>query len=774
MKARFNNSDSPSDGVIDRLPVVAAVACAVTALFPAATTRAAEDAQGIALDEVIVTAQKRDENVRDVPSSLSVISGDNLKTRQIVSIDDLARSVPNLSITTQGKSGQGQYAVRGVSSPGTPGTIGQPTVGMYIDDVSISTPTGGSRSGFTAPNIFDVARVEVLRGPQGTLYGSGAMGGTIRFISNEPDLHSFRTSLLASLSNTDGSSGLSYVTQGVVNVPLIEGSLGLRIGARVSEEQGYIDTTNLITGKVSENVQKTQVVRASLKYESTDGSLTVLPAVFAQRDRPDGSFNHSPAAGNTAETRVDLVTRDEVFVPSLTIKKSFSLGTLTSATSYFYRDSVNVTDRSVQTAAPALGFIWVTPYYLTADVTQVAEELRFASKSMEESGLPISWLVGAYGSRHRTVGDARMVFSDYTNFVPAVNNAYAANPDRAAYILTFGDDMYTQISSATITQYAAFGEFSWRPIGPLTLTAGLRYMTATNSADNFSSGLYQGFTASYAEKLKSNATTPKLAAHYAISDTVSVYANAINGFRLGGVGQPVPTNPNSVIGATCIQALAQNGLTKSPTTYAADSLWNYELGTKGIYFDNRLSVDVAVYYIRWSDVQQPIGLGNCQYGYVINAGLAESKGVDAEIRARLTRQLELSLAGSITRATITNAVRGSGTADGDWLLGVPRYQFNAGGSFSQPFQSFVVDANVNGRWVGPSRGGFVPTRVGYNQSGYFLLDASAGLNFGTFRVAIQGKNLLNSNTVLSQASAAPQYVYSLQPRTVGLQMEANF
>ena len=298
------------------------------------------DADSAAQPEVItVTAQKRSEDIKEVPLNITVLSGTQLQEQHINDITDLAREVPGLSFSNEGGSGLSKIELRGISSD-----AGSPTVGIYLDEVPI-TMRNLLNTGATEPQFFDLDRIEVLRGPQGTLYGASSMGGTIRFISKQPDLDDYGGSLYSELSGTK-HGGLNYEESGVVNVPLVKGMAALRLGFDYLDNSGYINQLSP-TGQVVDtdiNDETTGVLRATLKARLSS-DLTITPAVFFQRLRVDDTsvYDLSLPALST-EKLVAERGRDTLFVPSVTVDYDLHWADLTSVSSYFWRQFNRVQD----------------------------------------------------------------------------------------------------------------------------------------------------------------------------------------------------------------------------------------------------------------------------------------------------------------------------------------------------------------------------------------------------------------------------------------------
>lgn len=770
-----------------RVAVAAALGCG------AAQGQEQASGDGDKLETIVVTAQKRSENLKDVPISVSVLSGDQLQQQQITSIDDLARSVPDLANTGGSSSpGQGNYEIRGVSGSGGITAIGQPTIGIYLDDVSTTVPTGAG-VGATQLKFFDIDHVEVLRGPQGTLYGASSMGGTIRFISNQPNLTSFGGAAQTQLSNTERGS-LNYVEQGVLNLPLISGVLAARVGVQYTQDSGFINVSNpdnpaQITYR-GLNDDRATVIRASIKYQSPDSDLSIMPAILIQRETYGGPPSYNLDTPYNTPQYITPRSYDNSLIPSLTITKDILGATLTSATSYFQRESSLASDSTLGLEGPITGgtLFWPTVFYLPNDVHQYSEELRLASKSMQESGLPISWVAGLYLAEQidDTYADLHTLGSTADYYQALTNSGNGALVNQ---LMTYtpGNDLFSQFTHYEMNQTSVFGEISYAPIKPLTLTFGLREVIAHGSATEYVGGYYQWFgdnggTAVEPGKTRSHTLTPKFAARYDITDTASVYANAVEGFRLGGVNGPVP------LSSGCLYSLNQIGLSSAPLNYGPDKLWSYELGSKSTFFNNRLSVDASTFYIVWNQVQQGITLPGtvtdpCASEFTANAGQAKSDGFDLDVRAKLTSYLTATVSGNITHAVITRPAPDTGTVDGSHLEGVPMWTATVGMNWSQPVNNGLSDfASVDLDFIGRSYGVFDDTNPAYDYPAYHVLNASAGLAFSNLQVSVFAKNILDEDKNIAPGSTpnatptgATYYTGTLlRPRTIGISASVKF
>jgi len=291
----------------------------------------AADSTGQDLEEIVVTAEKSSAPLSKVPISISVVSSEQLAEQHINDYESLSRAVPNLSFSSFGGPGQSNIEIRGVASQ-----AGSATTGIYLDDVPINILNIYS-AGATEPRFFDVDRVEVLRGPQGTIYGSGSMGGTLHFVSRAPALDKFEASMNSAVSDTEGGAANGEIDS-VVNLPLVDGKAALRIGGLFDHESGWIDRNaagTIVDQKI--NHVNTSVVRATLEWRPTD-QLIVTPAVFLQRVSVGGQDLFSlDLPLYESPTLLAETARDEYAMTSLTLKYDFGWSDLTSVTGYFWR-----------------------------------------------------------------------------------------------------------------------------------------------------------------------------------------------------------------------------------------------------------------------------------------------------------------------------------------------------------------------------------------------------------------------------------------------------
>jgi outer membrane receptor protein involved in Fe transport len=733
--------------------------------------QAALAADASTLDEIVVTAQKRVEDVKDVPLSISVISGAQLVRQHIVEYGDLARQTPSLSFTNTGGSSLSRITLRGISS-----SQGAATVGVYLNDLSLTIPNQFF-TGVTLPQLFDMDHVEVLRGPQGTLYGDSSLGGTLKFVTRQPKLESYSEDADAEVSTTKGG-GTNYRLGGGANLPLSD-QAALRLAVQRDYASGFIDHVNGAGDVDNKNVntERTTAARATLLWRPTD-DLKITPMLQWQQTKSDDTGITNTALPGFQEDRiVREPSKDKMVVASVDAEKTFGDLTLTSITGYMHRSFARQFDATVydsEYVASVLDPSFGANYDAIAGlpgvfpnkdaVTSWSEELRLASPSISATR-PYEWQVGAYFS-HQKVSSSDHEFVD--GLTGAIQTIYGAAPIDLLGYDTPNDLLGYFDSVRKLEQAAVFAEGSWQVLPKLKATVGVRETFAkANYLMNEGGWLADGTPAVDRAKNNSHPFTPKFALTYQATDDVSLYVNAAKGFRLGGQNNALPS--------FCASAIAALGLTDTKN-YGSDSLWSYEGGMKGRFFGGRLSVDASAYYIDWKNIQQSLRLSSCGYVTTANAGKAKSQGGELQIRAKLADYLTLSAAGSITDAKITDAATGTGAVDGSRLLGVPDNSLNIGLDYDQPVTDEMrALANVNWSHTGKSHGSFSRSNSDYLRPSYDVVDASLGLTYGKYQVSLFAKNLFDKETLIQKPSVLfMTQGLPLRPRTVGVAVNANF
>ena len=647
------------------VPATVFAACAALTTTAAAQSASAQDAGAAGtLEEIVVTAQKRSESILSVPISITALGEADLARRGIKDLNDLASATPALQITSNNGFGYANVSIRGIAS-----ATGAATTGMYIDDTPIQERTD-SLAPPIAPQMFDLERVEVLRGPQGTLFGAGSEGGTIRFITPAPSLTGTSVHARTELAYTEGGDP-TYEAGLAGGAPLIDGTLGFRASAWYRDQGGYIDRVSRYTGQVTDrnvNSSTTRAVRLALAWEPIDG-LKITPAVFYQHSHMadvDQYWEERPKF--QSEAKIAQPDDDKWTLSSLTIDYALPAFSIRSISSYTSRSNFQINDWSyvepsqlsaigIPGTASAPGSVdvpglpgWTAAMY--ADVYQDAftQELRFTSVDTADSRW--SWVGGLYFQHTRL----HRVRNEHENLdqltgalfgIPAV--AFFGVPSLP------GPVGYAEDVTNTEQELAAFGNLSFKLTDALKLTVGTRVSRTEFHSQNFQDGPWNDGPGFAEGTQKDTPVTPKVNLTYNLTPDNMLYATAAKGYRVGG-GNP------SYAGNFVCQIDLQGA--DAPAVYKSDSVWSYEIGTKNRLANGRADISASVFRIDWSNIQSLIFMPTCGNIYTDNLGKAVSQGGDLELHAEVAPGLRLSLSAGYTDAHYTQTttrVFGGGT-----------------------------------------------------------------------------------------------------------------
>lgn len=762
----------------------------------AVAANAAPSAETAGAPDIVVTAERRQSTVQSSPLSITALTGEDLARRGVANIADLARAVPGIAIRSAGP-GQTEVAIRGLASTGG----ASPTVGFYLDDTPLTAPASSTNGKVVIdPALYDLARVEVLRGPQGTLYGSGSEGGTIRLITTEPKLNAFSGTVNLDGSGTVGG-GANVALNGAVNIPLVSDIAALRVVATYKHNSGWIDrivedpfplgTNNgcaatffyacargdVANGNIVKNYKDVNDERLRggrielLLYPTPD--LKILTTILYQKVNQGGANTFDfPPGGNPVQAHYQPADVKEPFedrfaLISNTLSYNLGFADVSVSTSYWNRR-----ERQTQDAGELYQNLFSLPNFLTATSQsltetdpsqQFSEEIRLASRNNGR----FKWIVGAFYSKFSS---AIAVYGATPELSFASVGGSAANPDGV---------IYTANVPYHIRQLAAFGELSYEITPSIAATVGLRYFDFANSIDYTQAGILgpTGNTVPDAGRVVSrdSGMTPKFNLSYKPNRKLTLYATAAEGFRSGGVNLPAPvTGPGS-----CLPYLASIGLSQSPRTFDPDTVWNYEVGGKARLFNGRLTVNADVYYIKWHDVQQTINIPVCGYPYTANAGDATSYGPELEVSYRVTDRLTISANATYTHATLTSVKPGAQFNVGERLLNIPRYTENTSITYDWPI-SDKADASltISNSLVGPSRD-IVTDFV--NLPTYNIVNFRAELAINKVRYGLYVNNLTDTHAKITANTTRvtipqPSLIRfaTNQPLTIGLDLKYAF
>lgn len=761
-------------------------AASILAFVPHAAAAQAASAPAAAAAEggdIIVTARKSSERLQDIPVSVSAVTADQLQARGAADLKDVLRDIPGLSYAGT-QRGLSNYNIRGIST-----TSSSPTVGVYLDDISLTT-IATTFSGAYDPVFFDMERVEVLKGPQGTLYGGSAMGGAIKYVSARPKLNRTEVSLAAGGALTSHGAG-STNGEAVVNLPLAQDTLAVRAGAYFRHEGGFIDNrpgtienshysstafpayTPLVQNslstldKANQNSVDSFAVRASLEWEP-DPSWSIRPQLLydrSQRDNSDRFFFSMPAL--TSSYRIHEPTTDRNGIYSLSIDKRLGGVKATSLTAYYDRDLNFVRDYSffVGGLVPAL-YGYTSSNVSHTRTKTFSQEVRLASDSGENARL--RWLIGAY----------------YSNQNDRLRNPVTTIG--AGAILGTGTDIVYYSNPFTNTrQYAVFGEATFTLFPHFDITGGLRAFKINQTVNLDAGGLFNGGT-TVVKGLRSreSGVNPKFGASYKPTPNSLIYASAAKGFRPGGPNRFV-IDPH-----LCAADLTALGLAAPPKTFESDSLWTYELGTKNTIGDHVATLNAAAFYSNWKKIQQQVQLASCGSFFTDNVGSAVSRGVEIEGQVNLTRALRIGGSATYTDAHITKAATNTPAQQGDRIQGVPEWMANAYANYRFAIGSgWSADLNAEYQYQGNARfsfsrtlpvsfpggvNGVVPNYAEFRQS-YHVANLYASFSHGDLSFRLYANNILDAHPLIDfDPTSGSDYGATIRPRTVGFEVRKKF
>jgi iron complex outermembrane recepter protein len=751
------------------------------------------------LEEIIVTAQRREENVNKVPISITALSQKTMDDLHIQTFSDLASIVPGLIVSTPtaGAQGSSDVAIRGIFSGGN-----APTTQFYIDEtpVAVRQLNAAGPSGSPHPDIFDLDRIEVLRGPQGTLFGSSAMGGAIRYITPQPNLEDSSGFAKADFGYTDRGAP-NYEVGVAYGAPIITGTAGFRVSGWFQSEGGFIDREDPYTGQITErnaNSSDSYVLRPAFSFVPTEG-LTITPAIFIQhihQDDPNTYWQNylpDPESGAHVSGSIPEPLTDNLRVSSLAIKDDFHGLSFQSDTSYLDREYNDINDYSHSDEVIFSGgnpFIPGLSSFVAYEDDIVfthawQQEFRLSS---QDPNSRVNWVAGAY-YRNAVQGMVQIMPPDLSPITEALAGQTSLQYFHGIrdYVLN-GQVLqsYTNFQTTDV-QEAMFGEVTIDILPRLKSNIGVRVEhSVVEHQDQILGGPLDGVTYSNAHlpDQVGNPITPRFGLTYQFTDEDMVYLSAAKGYRAGG------GNSNDAIGnSLCNPSLSALGLTSVPGSFNSDSLWSYEIGTKDSLFDRRFAIQASVYFIDWSNIQTAVALPSCSEGFTANRGKAISQGFDLQMAAIVAEGLKLNVNVGYTDAYYPDAALGAPNngvipllnAAGDKLANVLPWTVAANAEYSRDISPLWGGARsylrVDYRWLSaanpldPNVAGY-DTEVGPHQNqAYGMLNIRVGVLHGGLDLSAYVNNATNSDPVLSYAHDAnpdPQYYSTaIRPLTTG-------
>jgi iron complex outermembrane recepter protein len=778
----------------------------------AATTTAADENTG-PLQEIIVTATRHEENMSKVPLSITALTGDAMDVRGIKDILDVARFTPGINIDN---SGTNNIAIRGIASTGGAGTTG-----IYLDDTPIQMRALAFNPDEALPQSFDLDRIEVLRGPQGTLFGAGSEGGTVRYITTQPSLTQSSLYSRDEISTTAGGQP-SYEAGIAGGMPIIDGTLGVRVTAWYRYDGGWInriDPVSLQTDEKNANFTQTKVFRLAAVWAPSD-QWKVTPSFFYQDRYANDVQNYWGLYSNPSNNQfVDAnptqrTVPDTFYIPALKIEGDLGPVNFISNTSYyhrkeetgydgtlynlgFYQTQPNAAETNEGALAvfplpwnpgvsfplldgnglhlPAGATNYRAPASVDNDQDNLTQEFRVQSA---DPNARLIWTTGVFFATDRQTYLEQIhdpLLNELTEAIyglPYTEIFTDPNGNPVPYDPRFPNDSYFLQTYSKDQQIAVFGEGTYSFTDQLKTTVGVRYSKTEFSFHTLTGGpqLFLADQGNSGDK-KENSFTPKVSLEYQYDPHDLYYFTYAKGFRPGGANNPVPQ-------AACGTDFANFGIKESPPTFNSDTVDSFEVGAKN-NLDNRVKIASSIYYIRWNNIQQVVVPPICQISFITNLGQAVAKGADIQGDIAITDSFTAEISAGYTDARYTEASRLSPTettpivASGDAIVGQsaqppPPFTMSVGLEYKFTLftkESFVrVDDEYESRpkWI-PA--GQDPNSLQYDSANYSLsstnfASARGGVNLGTWQIEAFCDNLTDTHTVTN-------YEWSIDPQVAG-------
>jgi outer membrane receptor protein involved in Fe transport len=700
------------------------------------TTTATPPAAGAPFEVVTVTATRRREPLRDVPLKVETLSVSQLEGAGAAWLDDYVGGLPGVHVSNDGGPGRGQVEIRGVSV----GSAGAPTVGTYVDEVAFGSSTSfvGEAVAALDMSLLDLHHIELLRGPQGTLYGAGAMGGLLKYVTNQPDPGGFAGKASVGIRGTRNGA-LGHTESAVLNVPLSEGVAAMRIAVFNEHDGGYVTAVGRASGK-HVNDGDTRGARLSVLLDPSDKMRIRLTGTHQDIKRNgtalvqydtvtgqpiNGDLTHRLAQAEPYTIKTDLLSAD--------LEYDFGWARLNLIGSAQRFKANTVLDATDIVGSPDFNFAELDNDTVLRKQTQ---EVRLTSAR----GV-VEWLVGYYHNKETGQRNQRLfaqMAADNSNF-----------------------DLVRVDQPSRYAENALYGDITYNPAPAWSFTVGARvarnkqnYGTVTNGVKDFEA------------PADDKSTTYLATARYSIDKVSSVYVRAASGYRPGGPNPP---------------AIDQNGklIAGAPLAFGADTLWSYEVGYKADLLDKRLYVEAALFDIRWDKLQQPLAVGATTL--TTNAGKAGSKGLELVARYKLDRQWSVDGALAVTDAKLSEDAPALGPS-GSRLPNSARVSTSAGARYAFELAGKASYAGLNVRHVGQRNAGFDSASTSipnFSLAAYTVFDAQFGVDMGAWQLAAFARNLADKRALAGGDTAltafgGPLRATPIQPRTVGMTVSAAF
>jgi iron complex outermembrane receptor protein len=666
------------------------VALLTQLVWPAITMAASADVETSTggLEEIVVTATRRTERLQDIPISVMAFRQEKMDSQGLKSIDDLSRLAPGLNFQRNGMGASSNFNDEGsdINIRGVDSTAGTSTTGIYIDDTPIQTRHIGFGSINAFPALFDLDRVEVLRGPQGTLFGAGAEGGVVRFIAPEPNLNKPSGYVRADVADTDGGAP-SYEGGAAFGAPIIDDVLAFRVSVSFRRDGGWVDRvgyslspnalvetpTPVYNGNTTEsnaNWQETTTARLAVKWKVSD-SLEITPSLYYQRLQINDTAAYWVALSDPSRNvyrngnALTNPSTDPFTLSAIKLKWDLGFASMFSNTAFYDRNQSSTSDytqylRATYASIPS-GL--TSPVYQLPNNFPVPGDKGYAAFQDDQRNFYQEIRLASTDTDARIVWSGGLFFSHLSESVPATITDPTLNSEVIAYTGGFDSVCFIgqpcpgglianrPVDKVVDKEIAAFGEVAFRLWDTFKATVGLRISRLDYNGTFYETGPFVGNTISNQASGTENPVTPKAVLSWQPDHDDLLYVSASKGFRPGG--------PNFSVGSFCGGDLASlglpvvNGQRQVPGQFASDSLWSYEVGSKNSFFDHTLQINTSLFYVDWRNIQQYVYLPSCGQQFTANLGNAKSEGGDIEVLYKPIEALTFDLTAAYTDAKYT-------------------------------------------------------------------------------------------------------------------------
>ena len=721
-------------------PVALLCGVSVGALLFPVSASAQEDTDSPRVEDVVVvTATKRDESISEVPASISAVTAEDLQELNAQSLSDYITRVPGV-VFNDYQPGVSEVVIRGVAST-TYHEANQATTGYYLNQIPLVEP--GFPIAIPDVDTFDLAQVEVLRGPQGALFGSSSLGGAVNYVTREADASGFDAAFEGMVSSTKGAGEPNYGLKGMVNMPVIEDKLAVRLVALQRYDAGYLD--NVGTGEDGSNDLGVDGFRGSIVWTPTGSTEVSWLSMYQKYELDDQTYVQFGEDPETYErsTNVPEYQDTEFQLHSLRLEQDLDFATLTAIGSYVLKENDLAFDDSV--------FSGLDPRTGTPQLSGSAGESETwygEARLTSSSDGPFEWIVGTNITEMEAEGTDRVYIEGIGDYIDANPGEFDGQPSS---VIAPGDVIQRTINNSAVQEVALFGEASYTFAETVTLTAGGRlfeYSSEPRLQFLPNANLVPPFDYQPGEK-KESGFSPKVSLRYKPNDRFMVYALYSEGFRIGGI------NVYSVAAGT-------------PLEFGSDTTKNYELGTRFEVLENMLSVDATVYHIDWEDIQARLFVPVTFEAYTTNGGGADIDGAELTLDLQPNEYVSFNSSIGYNDATLSELLPdsfapGGGYEAGTTLPGASEWTVSNGLELRLPDMSFEPRLAVNHRYVSeaPVAFGETLTKGDYH---LFDLNVSAQVQPG-IDVDVFVKNLTDEYAVLNAPFAFAGSI--TRPRTIG-------